>query len=88
MDILLSFAKHLNKFVRNFVLQVVHYLLTIDGHSSRNGLEWLQEFSSYGYEVILSPANTSQFCNPVTKGLTKHLTRPSATLDMSLIRLL
>ena len=61
MDILPAFLKHLNKFVRMFVPEETHYLLSLDGHGSLNGFEWVQECHKSRCEVVVSPANTSHF---------------------------
>ena len=58
-------------FATSYRRECTHYLLTIDGHGSRNGLESLQECSSNGCEVVLSPANTSHFLQPCDQRVNK-----------------
>ncbi len=41
-EIITSFVKHLDKYVRNFFPSSTSYLLTLDGHKSRIGFEWLE----------------------------------------------
>ena len=72
MNILPSFAKYLDKLVHALVPPGVYYVLTISGYGSLNGMEWLQECSGNGSEVIPPPANTSHFCNFLTKWLPKR----------------
>lgn len=36
-------------------------LLVLDGHGSRNGIDWLDFATDKGWEVVKSPANTSHF---------------------------
>lgn len=39
MNILPLFVQHLNKFVRKYVPENYHYMLTLDGHGSRREIE-------------------------------------------------
>lgn len=52
---------HINRYVRQFVPQSESYCLTLDGHKSRNGTDWLDRCKNVGCEVIQAPSDTSHF---------------------------
>ncbi len=60
-EIIPSFVKHLDKYVRNFLPSSTSYLLTLDGHKSRIGFECLELCQENNCEVVQAPANTSHF---------------------------
>ena len=71
MSVMPAFVKHLNAFVRSFLPQDVTYLLSLDGHGSRNGVEWLDICAAKKCEVVVSPANTSHFLQPCDQFVNK-----------------
>lgn len=58
------FVQHLNCSIRRFVTSIEHYVLLLDGHSSRKGFNWLEVCGKIKCEVVQSPANTSHFLQP------------------------
>lgn len=64
-----AFMKHLNDYVRIFVPKDTHYVVPLDGHGSWNGIEWLEFCEENKIEVVVSPANTSNFLQPQAQGL-------------------
>lgn len=75
MTVLPFFIKHLNTFVRQFVAPEVHYLLTLDGHGSRKGMEWVEECVNNNCEVVVAPANASHFLQPCDQAINKTFNR-------------
>lgn len=71
MNIISIFIHHLNRFVRKFVPREKHYVLLLDGHSSRKGIDWLDLCEENGCEVVQSPANTSHFLQPCDRLVNK-----------------
>lgn len=65
------YMEHLNRHMRKFVNLSQKYLLTLDGHSSRKGLDWLEAATKNGCEVIQAPANRSHFLQPCDQHLNK-----------------
>ena len=53
---------HIERNVRT--LPVGKIVVCLDGHSSRNGFDWLESCVEKGIEVVQSPANTSHFLQP------------------------
>ena len=70
MEIIPIFMAHLDNFFRQFVQQERHYVLLLDGHSSRNGIDWL-DFAKAHKCVVQSPANTSHFLQPCDQDVNK-----------------
>ena len=69
---LIEFAvEHIARYVRKWVPQDRQYCLTLDGHSSREGWEWLEYSSTAGRAVVQSPANTSHFLQPCDQNVNK-----------------
>ena len=64
MDILAAFIDHFNNFVRKFVHPSKKTRLTLDGNSSRNGVEWLQRCVKHNIEVVKASTNTSHVLQP------------------------
>ena len=71
MEIIPVFMAHLDKFVRQFFQQEMHYVLLLDGNSSRNGIDWLDFAKAHKCEVVQSPANTSHFLQPCDQDVNK-----------------
>lgn len=65
------FIEHLNRFVRKHVHSSNDYLLLLDGHSSRNGADWLVTALSNKCQVAQSPANTSHELQPCDRDVNK-----------------
>ena len=53
--------EHVNGFVRRFVPENKRFCLTLDGHKSRNGIDWLHYCEEVGCEVVQLPSDTSHF---------------------------
>ena len=53
------FIEHFDKFVRQIVAPDLSVALFRDGHSSRNGIEWVEEVQKRNIEVLVLPANTT-----------------------------
>lgn len=56
--------QHVNRFVRQFVPTEKAYSLTLDGHSSRGGIDWLNFCNEVGCDVAQYPSDTSHFAQP------------------------
>ena len=54
-------VKHIDRFVRKEVPAELPFCMTLDGHSSREGYEWLELCKQKKYEVVQSPSNTTHF---------------------------
>lgn len=63
--------EHVNRFVRKFVPAEKSYCLTLDGHSSRGGIDWLNYCKDVGCEVVQSPSDTSHFLQSCDKKVNK-----------------
>lgn len=61
MEAMLLFTSHMNKFVRTTIPSSVSYCATIDGHSSRIRLGWIEQCIENEEELGQSPAKTSHF---------------------------
>eukprot|EP00171_Calliarthron_tuberculosum_P003025 IDg3025t1 len=70
--VLERFLKHLNDYVRTIVPEGVPYCVSLDGHKSRCGIEWLEFCSKNKVEVIQAPANTSHFLQPCDADVNKN----------------
>ena len=75
MDIIPTFIKHMNAFIRKETPAEKHVLLTLDGHSSRNGLSWLKEAEKNKIIVVKAPANTSHFLQPCDQTINKRIAK-------------
>lgn len=71
MTVLPLFITHLNTFVRKYVAGDTHYLMTLDGHSSRKGFEWVELCMKNKLEAVVAPANTSHFLQPCDQDVNK-----------------
>ena len=71
MRIIPLFMRHLNMFVRKYVPKENEYLLFLDGHSSRKGIERLELAQIFKCVVFQSPANTSHFLQPCDQNVNK-----------------
>ena len=58
---LLLFMEHLNVAVRKNAPPEKHFLLTLDNHGSRKGVEWVAKAEDINAEVVLLLANTTHF---------------------------
>lgn len=74
-DLIRHAVGHLNKFVRQVVPQEKPYCLTLDGHSSRGGIDWLKYCNDVGCEVVQSPSDTSHFLQPCDRRVNKTFKR-------------
>ena len=70
-----SFMKHLDKFVRQHVPHEKAYLLVLDGHSSRKGVEWIEVARNRNCEVVQSPANMSHVLQPCDQHVNKRFAK-------------
>ncbi len=66
-----SFVKHLDKYVRNILPSSTSYLLTLDGHKSRMGVEWLELCQQNNCEGVEPLAYTSHFLQPCDQFVNK-----------------
>ena len=71
MQTLPLFMTHFNTFVRRHVPQDEKILMTLDGHSSRKGIDWLDEATKNNIEVAKTPANTSHVLQPCDQRVNK-----------------
>ena len=71
MCIIPLFMQHLNRFVRQYVPSEQHYVLVLDGHISRKGVDWLELAQEMNFVVVQSPANTSHFLQPCDQQVNK-----------------
>lgn len=71
MEIIPKFIEHLDRFVRQVVPASKDYLLCLDGHSSRNGIEWLELAVEKKCQVVQSPSSTSQKLQPGDRDVNK-----------------
>ena len=60
------FIDHFDNFVRQIVPPDLAVALFLDGHFSRNGIEWVEKAQNRNIEVLVLPANTTHFCSLVT----------------------
>lgn len=71
MDVLEAAVKHVNKFIRDAVGDN-RVVLTLDGHSSRNGTGWVDQCRANNIDAIIAPANTSHFLQPCDQYVNKR----------------
>lgn len=71
MNVLPLFLRHLNNFIRRFVPKDTNYFLTLDGHASRKGFDWVQLCSDVKCEAVLASANTLHFLQPCDQAINK-----------------
>ena len=64
--------EHINRFVRLWVSKDKHYLRTLDGHSSREGWEWLTLCKTVKCCVLQVPSSTSHFLQPCDQVVDKR----------------
>ena len=69
-DIIKAAVHHVKSFIQEHVSPDKAVVLVLDGHASRNSMEWLQYSAENNLEIVRLPANTSHFYNPATKRLT------------------
>ena len=72
MDVLPSLMQHINNTVRRFVPPDLHYFLCLDGHSSRNGTEWIELYQNNNCEAVVGAANTSHFLQPCYQNVNRR----------------
>lgn len=65
--------EHINKFVRQCLLPNLAYCLTLDGHKSREGTQWLEYCNEVKCEVVQSPSDTSHFLQPCDRKVKKTM---------------
>ena len=63
--------EHVNRYVRKFFLAEDAYCLTLDGHSSREGWQWLQQCKNFNCAVVQSPSRTTHFLQPCDQQINK-----------------
>ena len=64
--------EHINSFVPLWVSKDKHYLLTLDGQSSREVWEWLSLCKTVKCCVVQAPSSTSHFLQPCDQVLNKR----------------
>ncbi len=70
-DIIPSFIRHLDMHARQFLSATTSDLLSLDGHKSEIGCEWLEICRQNNCEVVQTPANTSHFLQPCDQFVNK-----------------
>ena len=65
--------QHINKHVRKILPEEDRYCLTLDGHTSRKGVEWLQYARSVNCEVVQLPSDTSHFLQACDRKVNKKI---------------
>ena len=73
MSVMPAGMTHINQFVRNILLPENSYLLSLDGHSSRNGTEWIEVCRKNRCEAVVVLINTSHFLQPCDQTSTGDL---------------
>ena len=63
-NIIVKIAKHINRHVRKTIDSGKHVVLLVDGHSSRDGVEWLEVCEKLNIVVVRLPANTTHILQP------------------------
>lgn len=59
---LIKFAvEHVNKYARQLIPENITFCLTLDGHSSREGWEWLERCREMNCAVVQAPSSISHF---------------------------
>lgn len=71
MNVIKICVQHLDTFVRKHLPGSIPYVLVLDGHGSRKGVEWLCLCQERNCEVVQSPANTSHFLQPCDQFINK-----------------
>ena len=71
MELIKTFVQHLDRFVRKHLPGSLSYVLLLDGHGSRRGVEWLNICQDKKCEVVQSPENTSHFLQPCDQFIKK-----------------
>lgn len=61
--------------MRKFVPREQHYVLLLDGHSSRKCVDWFDLCEQNKCELVQSPANTSNFLQPCDRLVNKTFQR-------------
>lgn len=62
-------------FIKHHVDKQRHVLLLIDGHTSRNGLQWLELCEQYNIFPAPLPSNTTNSLQPCEQDLNRSLKR-------------
>jgi len=69
---LISFAvDHIARAARKSISPSDTFCLTLDGHSSREGWEWLENAKSHKCAVVQSPSDTTHFLQPCDQDVNK-----------------
>ena len=71
MDTMPHIIEHIDKFVRKAVPRENAYILFLDGHGSRKGIEWIEKARTHNIEVVVLPANTTHFLQPCDNQINK-----------------
>jgi len=79
-------VEHIDRFVRKFVLAEEEYCLTLDGHSSREGWEWLEQCKRLKCAVVQSPSSTTHFLQPFNQHVNKFLKRARRNARDKIVR--
>lgn len=71
MSVLPLLIQQVNKYVRKHVPSDKQYLLTLDGHGSRKGVEWVELCMKYKCEAVIHQPTPLTSYSPATRTLTK-----------------
>ena len=75
--------QHVNRFMREFIPEAQRYCITVDGHKSHNGVDWLEFCEEVGCEVVQLPSDTSHFMQACDCKVNKsHKSKTPAARDM------
>lgn len=75
MNIISQIIEHFARFGRKNLSRDQNILLLLDGHKSRNDVEWLYEAQMRNIEITQLPINTSHFLQPNDQNVNKTMKR-------------
>lgn len=70
--VLSAFVQHVEHTARQDVPKEEHFLLFLDGHSSRKHPDWVEYCSTHNIEVVINAANTSHILQPCDQLINKR----------------
>ena len=76
MELIKIFVQHLDRFVRKHLPGSLSYVILLDGHGSRGGVEWLNICQDKNVKLCRARQTLRISCNHVTNLLTKCSKRP------------
>lgn len=85
-DVIAAMMKHINKYVRNFVPEEKVYAITLDGHSSRKGIEWIEVCRENRAEAVVNASDTSQVLQPCDQDVNHVIQSSTRTMRDTFLR--